>query len=94
MEMRRIVNNMDRLSGMDFFIVTNAGYPDLKDFSKEFQTEKYSNIHMGLDKDATFASYFMVSKVPFLAIYNKGKKLSGAYNGAMAIEQLIQTAGL
>ncbi|MDX3916947.1 MAG: redoxin family protein [Pseudosphingobacterium sp.] len=94
MEMRRIVNNMDKLKGMDFIVVTTAGYLDMYEFYKEYRIEKYRNVRMGLDMEGFFASYFMANNVPFLAIYDRHKKLKSSYNGAMETEQLVKMVGL
>jgi hypothetical protein len=79
--MQDIINNIDDLKDIRLYVITPDFFPAMKGFYEHFELNKYNNIAMGFDNTGFFRSYFQVKGVPYIAIYNKNKKLSRVFIG-------------
>lgn len=89
---KEIIEDMDKLKGIQFYFVTNFSIQDLKSFSKEYRLEKYPNITSGIDTSRFVSDYFEISVVPYMAIYGKDKKLNHAFTGKIYSSQIKKVA--
>jgi thiol-disulfide isomerase/thioredoxin len=87
-----IVESMDKLKGIRFFMITNYPFTEMKRFYQEYKLANYPNITMGYDSQYFFINYFKASGVPFMAIYGKDKRLNGAYMGIAKTNDIRELA--
>lgn len=91
-QMKEIIEHMNILKGIKFYMFTTAQFEEMKSFYSEYQLNKYANITVGIDYTGFFGDYFKVSGVPYMAIYGKGKKLREAFSGSVYGKQIKQVA--
>jgi len=85
-----IIQDIDRLQNIQFYIFTSWPYQDMKKFYSEYKLEKYKNITAGIDKYYFFSNYFNTPGVPYMAIYNKEKKLNEIIIGVANSKRIIK----
>lgn len=84
-QLEEIINNIESLKGARFYVFTDWGLKDLKKFSSDYQLKKYPNIITGVDYENFFPKYMSASAVPFMAFYDKEKRLNKAFLGKINI---------
>jgi thiol-disulfide isomerase/thioredoxin len=89
---KEIIEDMDRLKNINFYFISKFPMPNLKAFQKEYQLAKYPNINIGMDTSTFVMDYFEIAYVPYLAIYNKEKKLNKAFIGKIYSSQIKKVA--
>jgi thiol-disulfide isomerase/thioredoxin len=89
---KEIIEDMNKLKDIQFYLITNYPMHDLKGFYKEYQLEKYPNIITGLDTSRAISDYFEISAVPYIAIYGKNKKLNKSFVGKIYSSQIKKAA--
>lgn len=92
-QMKEIIDKMDELNDIRFYLVTTSSFGEMKAFCKEYALNKYSNIIVGRDYTEFFGNYYEARGVPFLAIYRKDKRLHEAYIGKVSGGQIKRSAG-
>lgn len=83
-----IIEDMDKLKDIQFIFVSKFPMPDIKTYQKKYHLTKYPNIITALDTSSFVSDYFEIPGVPYLAIYNKNKKLSKTYLGKTYSSQI------
>lgn len=89
-QMKNIIDNAKKLSHIQFYAITFFPYEEMKKFNQEFELKKYKNIITGVDILDFYRSYMRAVGVPYIAIYDKDKKLKKAFSGKTDIS-LIKT---
>jgi thiol-disulfide isomerase/thioredoxin len=87
-----IIEDMDKLRGIQFYFVTSYPLPDLRNFCKEYELSKYSNITSGVDTASFVSDYFEAAGVPYMAIYGKNKTLNKTFIGKIYSSQIKKVA--
>jgi hypothetical protein len=83
-----IVTHSTALKETKFYFFTSWPIKDLKIFSANYKLKKYPNIITGVDYENFFPNYMSATAVPFMAFYDKEKKLNKAYVGKINIEDI------
>jgi hypothetical protein len=94
LQMEEIVNHIERLKKMRFYIFTSYSFKEMKSFNTYYHLNKYKNITTGIDSLGYFANYFRAKGFPYIAIYSKNKKLEKAYIGIVSHNILRRAAGI
>jgi len=89
-QMKEIADNMDDLKNVQFCLVSNHPFTQLKKFYSDYQLNKYPNIIAGLDTSNFVGDYFEAIGVPFMAIYGSDKKLNKTYLGKVYRKQIVE----
>lgn len=87
-QMEAIIEDMNILQDIRFYIFTTAQFEEMKSFYNEYQLHKYPNIIAGIDYTGFFENYFKVIGVPYTAIYGKEKKLRKSFSGTVYGKQI------
>lgn len=87
-QMEIILNNIDALKAIHFYVFTAYPYSDMKKFYDDYNLSKYPNITVGIDYKKFFREYFEVPGVPYMALYDKDKKLRKAFLGQVYTKQI------
>ena len=85
----QIVKNIKKFSGMDIVMTTYEPMPKIDWFAKKYQLSKYPNIHIARDTKYTFVPFYRPTKAPFIAIYDKKRKIHKAYDGGAPVEKIL-----
>jgi len=80
-QIRDILKHDQQLQKTDFYFLTNYTCSEIKPMIEEFQLDKYKNITIAIDPNGDFVKYFFIPNIPYLAIYDKEKKLKQVYVG-------------
>jgi hypothetical protein len=83
---------MDQLKDIQFYFVTSYPTAALKSFCNEYKLAQYPNITAGTDTANFVSDYFEITLVPYIAIYNKNKKLNKTFTGKIYSSQLKKVA--
>lgn len=89
---QEIVEEMDNLKDIQFYFISNFPIKTLKPYYKINELSKYPNIVTALDTSHLMANYFRSPGVPYMAIYNKDKKLNKTFLGKINGNQIKQVA--
>ena len=89
---RSILSNIESLKDINVYILINSPYKDFKVFYDRFHLEKYPSIKAGIDYNGIFSQYFETSQIPYIAIYNKERKLKQVVIGKQYVSFLKDIA--
>ena len=89
---KAMVSNMKMLKDINIIMLCKGKASELRQFSSQYQLVDFSNIMTGIDYKKTFAYYFNTSKFPYMAIYNKDKKLNQILLGKNYISTIKEIA--
>jgi thiol-disulfide isomerase/thioredoxin len=70
-----ITSKIKSLNNIHFYLLSLYPLYQIKDYYNHFQLSQYSNITIARDYDNYCGNYFKVPGVPYIAIYNKDKRL-------------------
>ena len=70
-----IISDKNLSDNNQIFIISSAPLQSLKQYYKDFNLQKHPNITVGYDYDDYFSNRFQVNSIPYIAIYDKSKKL-------------------
>jgi len=87
-QMTEILEDMEKFKKIQFYIISPWPFPEIKSFYKQYQLYNYSNITVGYDFKRVFTDYLEIQGVPYLAVYDKNKKLKEAFAGKIYSKQL------
>ena len=91
-QMQNLIANIKDLQGIRFILVTAFPYSDMKAFYKHYDLARYSNITIGEDYKQAFGDYFRTSQVPYLAVYDKQRKLKQVNLGKLYSNEIKDIA--
>lgn len=92
-QMDEIIEDMDKLKDIQFYMLTSYPVPEIKTFYKEYKLAGYPNVIVGKDTAHFLIEYFRIPGVPYMAIYGKDKKLHHTFIGKINSQQLKAVAG-
>ena len=90
-QIETIIKRMDKLKDIKFYLVTNFPISEIKQFSDEYKLTNYPNLLVGQDSANKIGEYFEISKIPYMAIYNKEKRLNKSFIGKIYASQIKET---
>jgi thiol-disulfide isomerase/thioredoxin len=81
---------MKDMRGFYFVWVSYYPLPEIKEFSKKFSLQQFTNIIIGRDPNYIIPSYFRVKFTPFMAVYNKDHHLLKTYEQGTDADTIIK----
>jgi len=91
-EMNNIIKNISTLKKIQFCVLTNSPFAQLKKFCSYYGLSRYPNIIAGEDFDNFFLGHYEPIGVPFTLIFNSNKTLKKAFVGTMSSVQIEEVA--
>ena len=88
-ETEEIIQHIDELKKVQIIMATMAQYHQMKEFYTRYKLSEFKNIKVGKDYQNMLPSFYRVSSLPYLAMYDKKGKLLTTFEGSMKIEDLI-----
>jgi thiol-disulfide isomerase/thioredoxin len=89
---QEIIEEMDELKNIQFYFISSFPMSIIKAYSEAYQLAKYPNIITGMDTSHLMQDYFEAQGIPYLAIYDKDKKLNQAFLGKISGNQIKKVA--
>ena len=87
-----IISNIKSLNNIHFYLVSSFPFRTLKQYYRQYELERYSNITVGRDYDYHFVDYYSVKSIPYIAVFNKDKILKKVFVGKTDINVIKSTA--
>ena len=87
-----ILEKIDSLSGIDFYLVTPVhNMDDIRKFYEHHHHAEYSNVKMvGRDYEFFYGGYYKIAVVPDLALYDAQKKLVKLFQGETRVHFIYE----
>ena len=73
---------------MKIYIITSFPLSIMKEFAHRYHLGEYTNVTMAQGSDLDFVNYFGVTRVPYIAIYDRDKILKQVMIGKVSVAQL------
>ena len=87
-----IISDMSDLKDIHFYMITTGSFAYMKHYIQHYSLQKYPNITVGFDEKNFVGDYFETAKVPYIAFYNKNKKLNKAFIGKLYTSEILKAA--
>lgn len=87
-----LIEHMETLSNIQFYFISSYPFVPLKSYYVHYRLDRYPNVIVGQDYTLNFNAYFNVNAVPYLAFYDKDKRLKQVLLGQLDIDVLKKTA--
>lgn len=85
-----ILKNMDSLKQTTFVMLTALPFDKMRNFYQYYKLGNYKNITVGRDYEFFFSRHYGSQYVPYLAIYDRHKRLVKVFDGGTKVSTLIQ----
>lgn len=89
-ETEELIKNMDSFKKVRIVMATMMPLEEMKTFIKKYNLSKYNNITVGRDIHYVLPGFYMISNLPYLAMYDKQGQLISTFEGTMKMEDLIK----
>lgn len=86
---QELAENMKELHGADFYLLSPMPLRSINEFAEKYITGTHRNVHFYKEPNHLFSRYYGVSYVPFIAVYDKHKKLMKTFEGSLKIADLV-----
>jgi thiol-disulfide isomerase/thioredoxin len=88
LQTKDILKKIKELGDLQIVMATFQPMEKMRKFHKEYGISAYPNIHMGRDESFFFGPYYVGRSIPFLAIYDRNRKLIKVYDGGAPAEKI------
>lgn len=92
LEMQDIEDNAQLFKDILLYAITPFEIKDIIGFYNKDRMTKFSNVHIGSESLNYFGTYMKVDAVPYIAVYNRDRKLKGIYKGITDAKIIINEA--
>ena len=90
--MKQIVENIDELKKIHFYLITPFPHKDMKEFADKYRLHSFNNITIGRDTSNFYGQYTGAISIPFIAVYDKNKKMVRAFAGKTDVDVIKEVA--
>lgn len=81
LQMDDIISDIDKYKETQFYLLTNFSIAQMKPFYEQYELSKYKSFTVGVDTGSRLTQALQITGVPFIAVFDKQKKLKQAYSG-------------
>ena len=85
-----IIRHMDEFKKVQIIMSTTLLFGKMKEFYRKYSLDRFENIVIGQDVNYVLPVFYEVRSLPFLAFYNRKKKLISVFEGGLPIEKMIE----
>lgn len=83
-----IIHHRESLGDVRLYMISAFHFTTIKSFYDHYQLNKFPNITLGWDDSASFNKYFHAQYIPYLAIYDKDKRLKQVIVGNVRTKEI------
>jgi thiol-disulfide isomerase/thioredoxin len=87
-QLSEFIKDYKNFKNTKIFLVTSFPLSEVQAFNREFSLNKYENIISTIDAKDYFQGYIKAIGVPYIAIYDKQKRLVKAFSGETNVSQI------
>ncbi len=91
-ETEQIIKNIQKFKGIQIVMATTQPFKDMKEFAKKYKLANYG-ITVGRDIAYVMPPYYEMKNLPYLAFYDKNKKLISTFEGGLGIPGILKAFG-
>ena len=91
-ETEELIKNINKFKGIQIVMATTMPFGDMKAFATKYKLAKYG-ITVGRDIAYTMPPYYEMKNLPYLAFYDKNKKLISTFEGGLGIPGILKVFG-
>lgn len=88
-ETEDIISRIRELKKIQIVMATIVPFNKMKQFYTEFALARFDNITVGRDIDYLLPSFYDIRNLPFLALYDKKRKLIEVVEGSLPVEKIL-----
>lgn len=89
-ETEKMLDSISLFKNIQIVMATMMPFDKMIEFYKKYKLANYKNIVVGQDTQYFLPVFYMVSNLPYLALYNKQGDLITTYEGAVPIHRIIE----
>lgn len=89
-ETERMLDSISLFKNTQIVMATMMPFEKMIEFYKHYKLANYKNIVVGQDTQYFLPVFYMVSNLPYLALYNKKGDLITTYEGAVPIHKIVE----
>jgi thiol-disulfide isomerase/thioredoxin len=90
LETEEIIRNIAKFDKSVIVMATMMPFDSMMNFREIYQLAEHDNIIVGQDTQFFLPTYYMISNLPFLAFYDKKRKLISVFEGSMPVEKAAE----
>jgi len=92
-QVERMLAGMDSISNVQIYLFSPVPVFKIKEFYEKYHLGNHKNIALvGQEYQFFFASFYHASSVPFIAVYNRNKKLQRLFQGSANLRDIEMAA--
>lgn len=91
-ETEELIKNISKFKGIQIVMATTQPFGDMKQFETKYKL-KENGITVGRDIAYTMPPYYEMKNLPYLAFYDKNKKLISTFEGSLGIPGILKVFG-
>lgn len=88
-EAEEITKNIDRFKGIQIVMSSMVPLSEMKPFTEKYKLAAFDNIIVAQDYSFFLPPFFQFNNLPFLAFYNKKKKLVSTFGGSLSVDKIL-----
>ena len=85
-----LLENIDSLNDVEIVMATQYPLDEIKTFAEKNKLYDHPNFHIGRDKASFLGTFFNLSTVPLLAVYNKKGEIKDVFDGGAQWNKLSE----
>ena len=89
-ETEELVKNMDKFRKITIVMATVMPFDSMMNFRAKYGLSQYKNVIMGQDTQFFLLPYYDIHTLPFLAFYDKKRKLISVFAGTMPMDKVLE----
>ncbi|HWC54680.1 MAG TPA: hypothetical protein VG676_13920 [Chitinophagaceae bacterium] len=89
-ETEELLDSMDHFKNVQIVMATMMPFDKMIAFYKRYKLANYNNIVVAQDTQYFLPVFYMVSNLPYLALYNKKGELITTFEGAVPIHRVFE----
>jgi len=89
-ETQALLDHKDSLKNVRIYLLALDPFNEIKGFYLRYHLDQYKNFTVGKDHEYTFFRAFRPSTIPYMAIYDRNKRLVTIYNQEAGIENILK----
>ena len=89
-ETQELIKNMDLFSKVQIIMISPLDYAYINNFYREYHIADYPNITMGRDDAYFLGTFFHLSSLPAIYLYDKKGRLIQSFEGSVAINKIAE----
>ena len=89
-ETEELLKNIDRFHNVNIIMASPSPFDSMMKFRNRYGLAQYGNIIMGHDTQFFLPAYYDIHNLPFLAFYDKKRKLISVFEGNMSMDKVLE----